>query len=297
MGSLVLAMPGNEAMATAIAHRMAGELGAIETRPFPDGETYLRIASEVKGRSVVLVATLAHPDAKFLPLLFAADTARDLGAAKIGLVAPYLAYMRQDRRFLAGEAITSRSAAQLLSSRFDWLVSVDPHLHRYASLSDIYSIPARALHAAPLMADWIAQNVARPLLIGPDSESTQWVSDVACRAGAPFTVLEKIRRGDRDVEVRLKDAIQISGRVPVLVDDIISSGQTMLEAVRLLKGLSSLPPVCVAVHGLFADGADALLEGEGARLVTSNTVPHPSNAMDVSAMLAEATAQMAKTKT
>lgn len=291
MRALLLAMPGNEAMASAIADHSAGELGAIETRAFPDGETYLRIASEVKGRTVVVVETLAHPDPKFLPLIFAADTARELGAAKIGLVAPYLAYMRQDRRFRTGEAVTSRSVARVISSSFDWLVSVDPHLHRYKSLSEIYSIPTRVLHAAPPMADWIAANIANPVLIGPDGESAQWVSDVAARADVPFTVLEKMRHGDRDVEVRLRDTLAISGRAPVLVDDIISSGRTMLEAVRLLKTLSPSHPVCLAVHGLFADNSDALLQAEGARLVTANTVAHASNAMDVSAMLAEAVAQ------
>ncbi|HWA88770.1 MAG TPA: ribose-phosphate pyrophosphokinase [Rhizomicrobium sp.] len=292
MRLLVLAMPGNEAMASTIADHTTGELGAIEARAFPDGETYLRIASEVKGRTVVIADTLAHPDPKFLPLIFAADTARELGAAKIGLVAPYLAYMRQDRRFQPGEAVTSRTVARLISSSFDWLVSVDPHLHRYRSLSEIYSIPTRVLHAAPLMADWIAANVANPVLVGPDSESEQWVSDVASRAGAPFTVLEKTRHGDRDVEVRLRDELAISGRVPVLVDDIVSSGRTMLAAVRLLKTLSPSPPICLAVHGLFADRSDVLLQGEGARLVTSNTVVHASNAMDVSAMLADSVVQM-----
>ena len=296
MRLLVLAMPGNEAVATAIAGSLAGDVGALETHSFPDGETYLRIGSNVQGRSVVIVATLAHPDAKFLPLIFAADAARELGAANVGLVAPYLAYMRQDRRFQPGEAVTSRSIARLISSHFDWLVSVDPHLHRYTSLSEIYSIPTRVLHATPLMAEWIARNVEKPVLIGPDSESVQWVSDVASRTGAPFTVLEKIRHGDRDVEIRVSDTLRLSGRIPVLVDDIISSGQTMLQAVRLLKGVSSSPATCIAVHGLFADRADTLLQHEGARLVTSNTIPHASNAMDVSPMLADAISQMAKAK-
>ena len=237
-------------------------------------------------------SALDRPDAKFLPLIFAANTARDLGASKIGLIAPYLAYMRQDRRFHPGEAITSRSMARLLSANFDWLVTVDPHLHRYKSLGEIYSIPTRVLHAAPLIADWIAANVEKPVLIGPDAESAQWVGDVAGQVGAPFTVLEKTRRGDRDVEVRIRDGHAISGRAPVLIDDIISSGQTMLKAVRLLRQTTAIAPVCVAVHGVFAQGADEMLQAEGARLVTSNSVPHPTNAIDVSALLAEGMAAL-----
>ncbi len=139
-----------------------------------------------------------------LSLLFAAATARELGAVQIGLVAPYLAYMRQDRRFVPGEAVTSREIAQLLSEAFDWLVTIDLHLHRYNSLNEIHRIPTCVVHAASLISEWIKANLTNALIIGPDSESEQWVSTVAKDAGAPYTVLEEVRRGDRDVEISIK---------------------------------------------------------------------------------------------
>ena len=165
---------------------LGAEVGQLELHAFPDGETYLRFLTDVAGRTLVIVCTLDRPNDKILPLIFAAATARELGAAKIGLVAPYLAYMRQDRRFKPGEAVTSRQIAQLLSNAFDWLVTVDPHLHRYGSLGEIYRIPTRVVHAAPLISEWIRAHVANPLIIGPDSESEQWVSAVAKDAGAPY---------------------------------------------------------------------------------------------------------------
>ena len=140
----------------------------------------------------MLVCTLDRPDDKFLPLVFAAAAARDLGAHGSALSAPYLAYMRQDRRFQPGEAVTSTYFAKLLSSQIDWLVTVDPHLHRRGSLAEIYSIPTQVMHAAPLISDWIRSEVKMPLLIGPDSESEQWVAAVARDAGAPHVVLQKI---------------------------------------------------------------------------------------------------------
>jgi ribose-phosphate pyrophosphokinase len=190
-------MPGNDAMTRALARRLDGEVGQMEMRAFPDGETYLRLLADPIGRALVLVCTLDRPNEKILPLLLAAAAARELGAKSIGLVAPYLAYMRQDQRFKPGEAVSSRAFTGLLSGAFDWLVTTDPHLHRYGSLQEIYAIPTRAVHAAPLISQWIRTRIERPLIIGPDRESEQWVSAVAKDAGAPYVVLQKRRRGDR----------------------------------------------------------------------------------------------------
>lgn len=289
---LLVSMPGNEAMTRSLAQLLDAPIGRIELRAFPDGESYLRFCSELSGCALAIVCTLDHPNDKILPLLFAATTARELGAVQVGLVAPYLAYMRQDRRFNPGEAVTSRQVADLLSGAFDWLVTVDPHLHRYGSLADIYRIPACAVHAAPLLATWIKQHVPTPFLIGPDSESEQWVSKAADEVGAPFTILQKVRRSDRDVEISFKDLSGLGGRTPVLVDDIVSSGRTMIEAVRQLMARGAGAPVCIAVHGLFADASDAVLERAGARIVTSNSVPHRTNGIDVAGLLKEPIARL-----
>ncbi len=282
---LITALPGNEPLARKLAATIGGEVGEIETREFPDGETYLRFVTNPAGRSLVIVCTLAHPNSKILSLLFAAAAAREIGASKVGLVSPYLAYMRQDRRFKFGEAVTSREIARLLSNAFDWMITVDPHLHRYKSLAEIYSIPTRVVHAAPLISQWIKRNVSKPIIVGPDSESEQWVSEVANEIGAPFTVLEKIRQGDRKVEIRIKEADRLSQHTPVLVDDIISSGRTMIEATRLIVANGFSAPFCVAVHGIFADKADEILSSSGARVVTTNSVPHKTNEIDITSLL------------
>lgn len=289
---LLLPMPGNETLTATIGSALGCKVGAIDTRRFPDGESYLRIETSLEGGLVVLVCTLARPDEKFLPLIFAAATARELGASNVGLVAPYLAYMRQDRRFKSGEAITSRHVAKLISESFDWMVTIDPHLHRYGGLSEIYTIPTRVIHAAPLISDWIKRKVAAPLIIGPDGESEQWVAAVANEVGAPYSVLEKVRHGDRDVRIRLKDMHRWKRSTPVLVDDIISSGRTMMEAVRLLRAEGWSSPICLAVHGIFADRSDELLANVGAQVVTTNTIPHSTNQLDISRLMASALIEM-----
>lgn len=283
---LLIGMPGNEAMTKLLSQSLGAEIGQVELRTFPDGETRLQFLTDLSARALIIVCTLNRPNDKILSLLFAAATARELGASNVGLVSPYLAYMRQDRRFKPGEAVTSRHVAHLLSDAFDWLVTVDPHLHRYGSLSEIYSIPTRIVHAAPLMSQWIRAHVRNPLIVGPDSESEQWVSAVAKEANAPYAVLQKVRSGDREVSISVENLPDLEGRTPVIVDDIISSGRTMIEAVRLIVAHGATTPVCIAVHGLFADNSDALLAQAGARVITSNSIPHGTNGIDVGEPLA-----------
>lgn len=288
MTPVVLALPGAEAQASRVAARLGAEVGGLATRSFPDGETWVRVTTDVARRPVVLVADLHHPDPKLLPLGFAADAARDRGARRVILAAPYLAYMRQDRAFQPGEAVTSRVFARLLSALVDGLVTIDPHLHRTPSLDAIYRIPSQVQHAAPLLAAWIRDNVARPLIVGPDEESEQWVSEVGALVGAPHVVLRKVRHGDRDVEVSVPDVERWRDATPVLVDDIISTARTMIETTGHLRRAGLAPPVCVGVHAVFAgDGLAALRSAGVADVVTTDAIPHETNRIPVDSLLAE----------
>jgi ribose-phosphate pyrophosphokinase len=190
--------------------------------------------------------------------------------------------MRQDQKFHTGEGVSARYFGKLVSGFVDGLVTIDPHLHRIRQLGDVFSVPSRVVHAAPAVARWIEENVDKPILIGPDSESEQWVADVARQANAPFTVLEKVRHGDREVEVSLPDLDQWRDHTPVLVDDIISTGHTMMETIGHLENLGLRKSVCVGVHGVFAQQAyRELLHAGAARVVTSNSIPHESNAFEL----------------
>ena len=286
---LIIALPGNESLATALAKGFDGEIAKVEFRRFPDGESYVRLNTPAEGRSVILACTLDRPDEKVLALLFAAATARELGASRVGLVAPYLCYLRQDKRFKSGEAVTSKLFARMLSSAFDWLVTIDPHLHRIGALDEIYATRTQVLHAAPSIARWIAANVPLPLLIGPDAESEQWVSEIARGCTAPYVVLQKVRYGDRNVDISVPDIQQWRDRTPVLVDDIISSAQTMGKALAHLQKLGPEPALCIGVHAVFSPGAyETLQAASPTRIVTTNTIVHGTNEIDVSALLAEA---------
>jgi ribose-phosphate pyrophosphokinase len=277
----------DEGTVDALLSHMDGERGELELDRFPDQERYLRVHSDVEGKSVVIVHTLIHPDEHFLTLYFLSRTAKDLGAERVDLLAPYLAYMRQDRRFEPGEALSSAYFAELLSGMLDGLVTVEPHLHRWNALSDIYSIPYEIVHASSSIADQLIRELDAPFLIGPDEESEQWVRELAERAGAPYMIREKERHGGREVEVSASGNEVPEGSTPVLVDDIASTGRTMIETVERSKKEGTRDPVCVVVHPLFVDDAYQELQSRNARVVSCNTVPHPSNGIDLTQRLAE----------
>ena len=291
---LVFALHGNEAFAEAIARQLKAGLGTAVVRRFPDGETYVRLETDVSERKVVLVCTLHQPDDKVIPLVMLAEAARDLGASSVGLVAPYLAYMRQDKRFHSGEGITSVYFGRFMSRVLDWLVTVDPHLHRHSTLAESgYTIPTRVVHAAPAVADWIRSHVENPVLVGPDSESEQWVEAVARLASAPHLVLEKIRRGDREVEVSVPNVEDFKDHTPVLVDDIISTSRTMVETLRHLADADMAPAICVGIHPVFSgDGLGVLEQAAPALIVSCDTIPHPTNEIALASVLAVAVAEV-----
>lgn len=270
-----------------LQEKLDAEEGRLTLRSFPDGESYLRIESNVKDREVLINATLFRLNPWVLDLLFLADTLRTLGAKSIKLVAPYLSYMRQDKVFQDGEALTSKTFSHLLSAYFDALVTVDPHLHRYHCLSEIYTIPTTVLQSAPLISKWIHENVENPFLIGPDEESRQWVQEVA--GDLPFVVLQKERNFQGHVAITWPSFERAEDKTPVFVDDIISSGGTMLLAVEQAKTLGLKPPVIVAIHPIFAKNSYEKLKTAGVlKIVTCNSILHPSNAIDLAPLIVSA---------
>lgn len=285
---IVFSIPGSEKLCHSLTGLLHAEAGEAVIRRFPDGETYVKVLSNVYGKDAVIVCSLHHPDNKILPLYFLAKTLKEFRASSVTLVAPYLAYMRQDKRFSDGECITSTLFAQLISGFIDKLITIDPHLHRRSSLSQIYSIHSSVLHVKTLIADWVRQHVNKALLIGPDSESEQWVSEIAKEADSPFIVLEKIRSGDKRVKVSVPEVAEYLEHTPVLVDDIISTAHTMIATIGHLKNAGMKPPVCIGIHAVMASGAYAKLTKAGAgKIVTCNSIAHPSNAIEVDALLAD----------
>jgi len=286
--SLLLHFEEEQASAARIAQAAGMATACVERHRFPDGELKLRLPPGLPPR-VVLLRTLDYPNEKLVELLLVASTARQLGAQHLTLVAPYLAYMRQDIAFHPGEVVSQRVVGRFLASLFDAVVTVDPHLHRVATLEEAVPVPrAVVLSGAPLLADCIADHVQHPLLVGPDEESAQWIGQAAARHGFDFAVCRKIRHGDRHVEVALPD-VSVAGRNVVLLDDVASSGHTLAVATRLLLAAGANSVDVAVTHALFADDAVQLIKTAGVGQVWStDCIAHPTNAVSMAPAIANA---------
>ena len=262
-------------------------LAEVDLHPFPDGETRVRLP-EALSPHVIFCRSLHRPNEKLVQLLLAAAGARTLGAKRLTLVAPYLCYMRQDKAFHPGEVVSQKIVGRWLADHFDGVLAVDAHLHRVATLGE--AVPARAavnITATQPMAAFLAARFERPMLIGPDSESRQWVAAIAARDRFDFEVGQKTRLGDRSVRITLPEA-DYDGRDIVLVDDVASTGRTLLEAARQLQRHRPASLSILVTHALFVgDAIEQLREAGIDNIWSCDSIPHPTNAVSLAGLLAD----------
>ncbi len=285
---VVIGWGDSATLGKSLARKTNTAFAPLSVSVFPDGELLVRLPVPVEGKVVVLIQSLHAPNQKILEIVFAATTAKELGAKKVVLVAPYLCYMRQDKRFHVGEAVAGTVVARLLSRYIDQLVTMDPHLHRHASLGEIYTCETTRLTAADAIAEFIHNNVKNPIVVGPDEESLQWAKRVSGDLKAEVHVLSKTRYSSEKVNIDFDSEKSLEGRGVVIVDDIISTGHTMMEVVKDVKKLGAKNIFCIGVHGIFAKHAYEKLRQLNTKVVTCNTIPHKSNRIDCSGILAEA---------
>lgn len=260
----------------------------IARHRFPDGELKLTLPPKLD-REVRILRSLHRPNEKLVELVLAARAARELGAREVTLIAPYLAYMRQDAAFHPGEVVSQKVIGRLLADLFDAVVTVDPHLHRIATLAEAVPLArAVALSAAPLIGHFVAMRARNPMLVGPDEESAQWVHVAATYNGLPWAVCRKTRHGDTEVDVE-PPAESVAGREVVLVDDVASSGHTLAAAARVLLAAGAARVDAVVTHALLAPEAGATMKAAGiTEFWSTDTVPHESNALSVVPLIADA---------
>jgi len=288
---IVIGGPTCESLASKVAKELGVDVGALEVRRFPDGEKYLRVLSDVKGQNVAVIQSIHHtPDELLFEYLLLADALKDLGAKRVTAFIPYFAYARQDERFKPGEALSFRTVSKLIESvGTDEIFTIDMHQHRVLKTSEVFKISSHNLSAMPLLADYVKKlgKLEGPLVIGPDAEAEQWAKIAADRLQTDYDVFEKKRFGDANVQVRPRKA-NANGRDVLIVDDIISTGGTIVEAAKILLSQGARRIQVACTHPILASGALEKIRAAGVSdVIGTDTVPGPISFVSVAPVIAE----------
>ena len=289
--TLLLGFPECSKLARDIAEKANLTYAEVKIHTFPDGESKLTLPTPLPAH-IVICRSLDNPNEKLVELLLTAEGCRNIGAKTLTLVVPYLSYMRQDIAFHPGEVVSQKVIGKLLADTFDGVLTVDSHLHRISHLSQaIPTDTAINLTATEPMSQFIQERFEKPFLLGPDAESLQWVEAISQYHQMDFAVATKERKGDLDVTINLPEA-DFSGRNVVIVDDVASSGQTLIKAAKQMNQLDEgARPASVSVlvtHALFMQGSIQQLYDVGvSNIWSSNSINHSTNAVSLATLLAK----------
>ncbi len=278
-----------------LAIRVSRELGigyiSVYTRRFPDNELYVRVDGCVKDRIVIYINSLQpDPSERVIETLYTLYTLRDLGARKVYAFIPYMAYARQDQRFMEGEAISIEILAKLFrDTGVNGIYTVDMHLHRISDPRTIFGEKFHNLTAVPLLARYIMENyrLENPIIVGPDEEAVQWARVMAEIMGTDYTVLVKKRVSDEEVVIETRGA-DVCGRDVVIVDDIISTGGTMARAMEALWRLGARNVLVSCVHALLVGNAlEKIMLQKPLDMIATDTVLSPITRVSIASLIAK----------
>ena len=279
--AIIQSLPSSSRDAARLAARLGIPFHEIAIHGFPDGE--IRVTAAPASPVTIIYASLDRPNEKLIALTFAAEALRRGCAKRLVLLAPYLCYMRQDTAFHEGEAISQKAIGALIAGCVDRVVTVDAHLHRTPDIRTVFpGIESDNLSAMPAIADALRKTGIDPatIVVGPDAESEPWVSDLARQLRLSYVVAQKARRGDRSVEIELPGRTSIAERPALIVDDIVSSGGTMIACARALISAGATTIDAVVTHALFPELLCRDMIEAGIRSIRStHSVPHSTNAI------------------
>lgn len=241
-----------------------------EVKTFPDGEKYVRVLGD--GKEVLVVQSMFQPQNEHLvELLLLGDALREKGFKHLKAVVPYLAYSRQDRVTKEGEPISVRVIMKAISLYYDELYVFD--LHNPKTLE---YFPGKALNVSPAkaIANYFKDKLGEGLVLAPDRGALERAKTVANILGLEFSYFEKKRISPTEIQMRPVE-VDVEEKNVLIVDDIISTGGTMIKAANILKGMGASKVFVVATHGVFAEGAIERVSKAVDELAVTNSIPTP----------------------
>lgn len=284
----IYTFPTDKQQAQKLAKALNYPCHDISIHHFPDKESLVTLP-DVKTDHVIFYLSLDYPNNKLIELLLACKTARTQGCKRLSLVAPYLSYMRQDKSFNSGEAISQQIIGQWISELVDDLITVDPHLHRIDSLDKVIpNTNNKVITACPELGEYVRSLNKKVHLLGPDEESLQWVKQVAEISDSPYSVATKERHGDTEVNIQLPDRDYKNQHI-ILIDDVISTGHTVAQTATKLYTAGAKQVDVLVTHALFTKEAmKTLLNANIKNIWSSDSISHTTNNIPLSKLLADA---------
>ena len=285
---IVLAGSASPKLSKRVAEELRCKRVSPELKRFPDGELYARVHEELKGESVAVVQSTYSPqDSNYMELFLLIDVAKDLGAERVSAIIPYFGYARQDNRFEPGEAVSVQTIRKLLEGAgADEVITIDAHK---AEIMDLFEIPARSLSAMPLVGEYLkGLKLKNPVILAPDRGALNHAEAAAGELGADFDHLVKKRETATKVSMETKE-LDVKGRDVAIVDDIISTGGTVVEAIKVLKKQGAQRIYAGCTHPVLVGGALDKIRKAGAEDVfATDTIEHEISKVSVGALIADA---------
>ena len=259
------------------------DMGKIEVKSFPDGEKYVRIESDVRRKECAVIQSVRTND-DLLELILILDAIRDSGATQVHAVMPYLAYLRQDKRFIKGEALSAKTVLKIIDELADSITTVNAHFLNRDGETVYHHVRFMNLDAIPLLINYLGHKIQDPIVIAPDKGSLGFAKLCAHQLDCEFDHLSKTRHSGSDVEIEQKK-LDVKGMDVILLDDIISTGGTIIESTKLIKRFRPASINVGCVHGLFLKGIEPF-KGSIDRIISSDTLENPAAKVSVSSIIA-----------
>lgn len=264
---MIIGGSASQALAAQVAKELKDKLCLIETKKFPDGERYLRIKEEIpENEKVIVIQSTGYPqDENMMELFFILDTLNDMKIKDITVISPYLGYSRQERRFKETECISAKATAKLIQSmNIKRLISINLHEE---SICNLYDIPVDNISAMPAIAQHIKSTFQeKPVILAPDKGAQNFAKEIATILDTDYDYLEKVRLSPEKVETKTKN-ISVKDKQVVIIDDIISTGGTIVNAINILKEQGATAVDVFCVHPVLVNDAIIKISAAGARSV------------------------------
>ncbi|AEH06187.1 ribose-phosphate diphosphokinase [Methanothermococcus okinawensis] len=283
---MVIIVSGSDSqdLAFRVSKLTNSELLRTEFRKFPDGELYVRIHGDVKDKDIFLIQTQNNQNDSIVETILMCDALRDEGAKSINLVAPYLAYARQDKKFNIGEPISIRALAKLYSNLCDSLITINPH---ETHIKAFFDIPFIYGNAVDKLAEYVKDKLKNPVVLSPDKGAIELAKTASEVLNCEYDYLEKTRISPTEINIAPK-TLDVKDKDVLIVDDIISTGGTMATAIGMLKEQGAKKVIASCVHPvLIGDALNKLYVGGADEVIGTDTYPSEVSKISVDTIIAD----------